>query len=78
MDRIEAVGAVLTEHRRSLGLTQAQLAERVGLHRNEIGRAERGQTRVALNTLFILADGLGVPASELLQSAEKLATRRSL
>jgi transcriptional regulator with XRE-family HTH domain len=76
MTRIEALGAVLAEHRRSLGLTQARLAELASLTRVQVGFVERGQTRVAIDSLFALCDVLQVRTSEVLAQAEELATRR--
>jgi len=78
MDRVRALGTVVAEHRRSLGLTQSGLAERAELHKNSVGLIERGGTRVTLDALLALGDALGLPASELLAEAEKLATRREL
>ena len=78
MDRIAALGIVIREHRRVLGLTQPQLAERAGVHENNVSLIERGETRVAVDTLFALSDALGVTASELLSEAESKASRREL
>lgn len=78
MDRVRALGTVVAKHRRSLGLTQSGLAERAELHKNSVGLIERGGTRVTLDALLALGDALGLPASELLAEAEKLATRREL
>lgn len=78
MDRIAALGLVIREHRRSIGLTQPQLAERAGVSENNVSLIERGATRVAVDTLFALGDALGVTASELLAKAEERASWREL
>ena len=36
-------GAELRHERRRVGLTQRELAERMGLHRNTVARLERGE-----------------------------------
>lgn len=38
---------------------------------NCVGDAERGERNVSLRSIWQLADGLGIPASELLREAEK-------
>lgn len=43
----QAWGRQLAEHRRGLGLTQTQLAQRVGLDPQTISRLERGQGNFA-------------------------------
>ena len=78
MDRVSALGLVIAEHRRVLGLTQPQLAERASISEASVSLVERGETRVAVDTLFAIADVLGVAASELLSRAEADASRREL
>ncbi|BCN08964.1 hypothetical protein RPSD_08490 [Ralstonia solanacearum] len=75
MDRIAAFGQVVREARLVKGLTQEALAEQAELHRNFVSLIERGQSKVALDSLFAIADALGMPASELLRLAEVLARR---
>ncbi|RAA12348.1 helix-turn-helix domain-containing protein [Ralstonia pseudosolanacearum] len=75
MDRIAAFGQVVREARLVKGLTQEALAEQADLHRNFVSLIERGQSKVALDSLFAIADALGMPASELLRRAEVLARR---
>jgi transcriptional regulator with XRE-family HTH domain len=78
MDRVRALGTIVAQHRRALGMTQGTVAERAGLHKNSVGLIERGATRVTLDALLALGDALGVPASELMAQAEQLASRRQL
>lgn len=49
----------LREERLRAGLTQAQLAERVGTKKTYISRIENGRTDIQLSTLFRLFEGLG-------------------
>ncbi|MCG8476771.1 MAG: helix-turn-helix domain-containing protein, partial [Cytophagales bacterium] len=55
-----AMGVLLREERKAAGLTQAQLAERVGKKREFISRIERDGSNITLTTLFEIAEkGLG-------------------
>jgi transcriptional regulator with XRE-family HTH domain len=56
--------------RKSQNLSQEQLAERSGLHRNYIGGIERGERNVALLNILRLAKALGVTPSELMKEME--------
>ncbi len=53
--------------RRLKNLTQAQLAEKVGLSVNYISQIETGVASPTLKTLFILARGLDVEIKELFE-----------
>ncbi|MFC5421051.1 helix-turn-helix domain-containing protein [Bosea eneae] len=58
--------------RKSAGLTQAQLAERVGSHWITISKLERGKIKLTVEWAEKLADALKVPASDLFLHKEKL------
>jgi transcriptional regulator with XRE-family HTH domain len=58
-----AFGVRLRELREAAGLTQAQLAERAGLHPQGVVKLERGEREPAWSTLLALADALGVSVS---------------
>lgn len=73
MNRIEALGAVIRDTRVRLNISQEKLAETAKLHRNALGRIERCKVVVTVGTLWVIADALGVAASELMQRAEVLA-----
>lgn len=49
----------LKEERKKAGLTQAQLAEKIGTKKSYISRIENGHTDVQLSTLFKIFQGLG-------------------
>jgi transcriptional regulator with XRE-family HTH domain len=70
-----ALGDALRELRTSRELTQETLGDRSGLTTNYVGDMERGERNVSVRALWQLADGLGVPASELLREAERQATK---
>jgi transcriptional regulator with XRE-family HTH domain len=70
-------GEVLRALRVKQGITQDQLAERVETERSHISAIERAEKGPALATIFSLAEGLGMSASELIGQVEKeLNSRR--
>jgi transcriptional regulator with XRE-family HTH domain len=71
--RHHAFGDAIKVLRDERGLTQEKLADLCGLTTNYVGDAERGERNVSLRALWQFADGLGIPASELLREAEKQA-----
>jgi transcriptional regulator with XRE-family HTH domain len=68
-------GARLRELREHAGLTQAQLAERAGLHLSAVTRYEHGRREPTLATASLLATALGVPVDELLKPGAAEAPR---
>lgn len=53
-------GEVLRDRRKALGMTQKELAERVGRNRTYINRIEKGETDLQLSSFFRIADALGI------------------
>lgn len=51
--------------RKSIGLSQEELADRAGLHRTYISSIERHERNVSLENIFILAKALGVEPADL-------------
>lgn len=70
-DNLLAAGREIRRHRQAAGLSQEQLAERAGLHRNYIGLMERGQRNAALTTLLSIAAALDMSLSELFVALPK-------
>jgi len=68
-DRREAVefGRRVRAGRKVLRLSQEQLGERSGLHRTYVGHVERGEVNPTLHNVLLLAEALGVDASELVR-----------
>ncbi len=56
----EDLGAAVTEFRVARGLTQAELAERVGLHRTYLSGVESGVVPEYVRRYFSLLDSLGL------------------
>jgi y4mF family transcriptional regulator len=54
------VGAVIRDRRQALGLTQAALAEKVGVSRKWIVDVERGKPRAALRWVLRTLEALGI------------------
>lgn len=64
---LDGIGLRVAELRISRGLTQEQLAERIGLSTRYMQRIEAGRQNFTLATLARLGDLLGVQARELLR-----------
>lgn len=67
---LKKFGEYVLKLRKARNLSQEQLAELAGLHRNYIGGIERGERNIALVNIVRLAKALGVSPSELLQGID--------
>ena len=63
-------GSRLRELRLKAGMSQEELAHRSGIDRTFVGRMERGERGVSLETLVKLGRVLGISASELIQGIQ--------
>ena len=63
------IGANVARLRRRLGLTQAQLAELVGVESRHLQRIERGSVDLPVSSLEALSVALGVKPQVLLRPA---------
>jgi len=52
-----------------MGLTQAQLAEQVGVEPQHLSLVERGKSNITLSLLAALARALQIPPAQLLRAA---------
>ncbi|WP_367138815.1 MULTISPECIES: helix-turn-helix domain-containing protein [Streptomyces] len=66
LTRRRAVGDHIRTVRLHRNWTQERLAEQAGLDRQAINRIEYGHAAMKLDTLFLIANALDVPASSLL------------
>ncbi|OFX02428.1 MAG: hypothetical protein A2W62_02120 [Alphaproteobacteria bacterium RIFCSPLOWO2_02_42_7] len=66
------------ERRKTLGLTQAEFAERIGADIVTVSRFERGSNLPSLLRLERIANALGMPLAELLSQSTNLCTDQSL
>ena len=71
MDIREVFGANLHYFREKAGLSQAALADRMGVDRAHISAMERGQQNVTIITLWHVAEALDVKPAELLDDQRK-------
>jgi transcriptional regulator with XRE-family HTH domain len=62
---LTAVGAEVRRARAARGLSQEQLAERAGIHRNYVGLIERGERNVTLGVVVEVAEALGITLAQL-------------
>lgn len=71
MDIRKVFGANLQYFREKAGLSQAALADRMGVDRAHISAMERGQQNVTIITLWHVAEALDVKPAELLDDQRK-------
>lgn len=67
----QIVGQVVLHHRKKTDLTQAHVAEALGLSQSAYSRLERGEIAFTLPQFRTVADTLNVPLVDLLSHAEK-------
>lgn len=68
------IGERIKEFRLKAGLTQSELAEKLGIPYQSIGQWERGLRSPKIETLQKIASALGVPLSQLLTQNEQIGT----
>jgi CheY-like chemotaxis protein len=66
----EALGAVIRERRKGLGLTLAQMAQRTGVSLGYLSQIELGKNSASLETLYRISLGLGMKIAELFQHVQ--------
>lgn len=66
------IGETIREARHAQGISQEELAKRVGLSRVSIVNIECGRQRLPIATLYDIADALGVQAVTLLPRNEEV------
>jgi len=71
------LGANISERRKKLGWTQAELAERIGVDTETVSRFERGSNLPSLQRLEKLADALNIPLYRLVAASSPRADDQS-
>lgn len=66
---MSSIGDKIRDLRKNRGLTQAQLAERLGVSQQTIGQWETGKSSPKIQSINKLAQALGVYASALIDSS---------
>lgn len=56
----QAIGARIKTYRKALGLSQTDLAERIGVKFQQVQKYESGVNRIAASRLWRIADVLGI------------------
>jgi len=64
-EAVSLLGEQIAARRREIGMTGAELAERVGVTRATISKIETGHATVAIGTVFTAAAIVGVPLFDL-------------
>ncbi|GAB5606354.1 helix-turn-helix domain-containing protein [Sideroxyarcus sp. TK5] len=72
------LGALIAARRKSLGLTQGELAEAVGIEQESMSRIETGIITTSLSRLLSLADALDCSIETLLRPASNRQQDQSL
>lgn len=65
-DELKKIGARIVYHRKLKGYTQQEFAQIAGLTRQFMSKIENGEASCSLNTLYRIAEVLGVDLKELL------------
>lgn len=60
-----AFGERVRDRRNELGISQEAAADRIGIHWSALGKIERGQRSLRLETITRIAAGLGIDAGTL-------------
>ncbi|MGW2533482.1 helix-turn-helix domain-containing protein [Streptomyces sp. NPDC001499] len=68
LTRRRAIGDHIRTARLTAGLTQEQVALRIGMDRATYNRIEMGHAAALLDSLIRIADAIGVPLSDLVRA----------
>jgi transcriptional regulator with XRE-family HTH domain len=66
---LTALGDVMRQKRKAMGLSQEAIADAAGIDRSHMGKIERGERNVTLLNVLRIATALRSSASELLTAA---------
>ena len=67
---LRRLGAAIRDRRIAMDLSQEQLAERIGCHRNYVGYVERGEHTPSYGLLRRFATGFKCTVSEMISPAD--------
>ena len=74
----KSLGVLIAARRKSIGLTQGELAEKIGIEQESMSRIETGVVTPSLSRLISLADVLNCPIETLLRPASNRKQDQSL
>ncbi len=69
----KAIGALIRQLRKSSGMSQMQLAEKIGVSYQQVQKYEKGINRLSISRLKQIAGALGVMVNVFLDDVEPLA-----
>jgi transcriptional regulator with XRE-family HTH domain len=69
-DALVRIGKRIRYHRAAAGLTQKQLADRVGFARTSVANIEAGRHDPPVTRLLTIANALGVSAADLMEAGD--------
>lgn len=72
------IGSNIRRYRELAGITQDELAWRVGSHRPIVSRAERGTHELELKAIYAYADALDIPVGLLIEGIDQVVSNRPL
>ena len=72
----KAFGIVISRLRTEKGMSQENLSAFAGIARSHLTMLENGRKTARLNTVFSIADALGVKPSELIRMVEEVDNKR--
>jgi transcriptional regulator with XRE-family HTH domain len=78
MDIRRLVGSNVRRLRLAAGLSQEELAARIGVEQGYVSRLEAGQKNPTIVTIWHMAVALQVPAAELLASKTRRSRKRRI
>jgi transcriptional regulator with XRE-family HTH domain len=64
------IGERIRNYRKEFGLTQEELAEKAGLHFTYIGKVERNEKSMTIETLIKITDALEITVEELFRHSQ--------
>jgi transcriptional regulator with XRE-family HTH domain len=65
-----SLGETIRIHRTQMGISQEKLAELIDVHRNYIGKIERGEQNITINSLVRFCNLFECSLAELFEEAE--------
>ncbi len=72
----KAFGIVISRLRTEKGMSQENLSAFAGIARSHLTMLENGRKTARLNTVFSIADALGVKPSELIRMVEEMDNKQ--
>ncbi|MDA8088140.1 MAG: helix-turn-helix transcriptional regulator [Nitrospiraceae bacterium] len=73
----KAIGELIRQMRKSSGMSQMQLADKIGVSYQQVQKYEKGINKLSLSRLKQISGALGVPVSMFLEEEEPLRVGES-